>query len=236
LKIKRISLLLFILMFIFILLTAFFLLKDMFIVTNINVERNFDLDNKKLIEFLGITEKKYIWQYDVSDMENKLSKDVNLLNYSITKKYPDSLLIKLEIRIPLASIKGKDGNLFFIDMDGMVFSRYKINYRIPMIVYNKEISYGKEDEINIKDTLDSLNLAKENEKSTYYSISEIEIIKENSNLSDFIVIFGKNNNRIYLKNYINVDLLKKGLICSIYLNENEISDRNVFYSGSGFVY
>ena len=210
--------------------------KDIFIVKNVNIEKNFNIDNKKLLEYLGITRDKFIWSYNTSEMENKLSKDINLSYYKVTANYPDSIIIKLYIREPVANISGYNGKVYFIDDKGAVFSKYDINYHIPLIIFNKNISLGHNTQNGIIEVVNNLRVLKNGNKGLYDSISQIEIKLKNDGLCDFVVNYKTINNRIYLKNSINVDLLKRGLVCALYLAENGLSGRDVQYSGAGFVF
>jgi hypothetical protein len=219
-----------------ILAAAVFFAKDAFIVKNVNIEKNFPVNNRKLLEYLGINRNRFIWNYDIGEMETKLSKDKNLAYYKIEKKYPDSIEITLHVRTPLANISGTNGLVFFIDSEGAIFNKYDINYHIPLIIFNKNINLSFNSHNGIADVLNNLNNLKENEKKLYDSITQIEIYEKNDGLSDFIVNYRTINNRIYLKNSINVDLLKKGLVCALYLTECGLNDRDIEYSGAGFVF
>ena len=130
----------------------------------------------------------------------------------------------------------EDGDVFFIDEKGAVFNKYAINHHVPLIILNKNINLGISKEYGVESVIGNLNRLKSYDRSLYDSISQVQIFVKKDGLCDFIINYRTINNDIYLKNSINVDLLKRGLVCALYLAENGQSNRHILYSGAGFVF
>lgn len=210
--------------------------KEIFIVKNIVIDKDFTLNNEKFIKYLDIQPNKYIWAYDLNDMRIKLSKQIFLDDYDIKKRYPDTLVIFLRIRKPIAKVL-TDGRIMFIDKNGVIFTEVEDGSNLPLLNFNieKELSYGKILEKKYTKIIDILLDLKNKNSNIYKNIESIDIVENNDNLKYYVQYRGINEN-IYLKNFINVDLLKRGFVLSLYLKENNIERKNPYYAGLGFVY
>jgi cell division septal protein FtsQ len=218
-------------------ISVLFIVNTFFRVRYIEVEKNFDINKEKLFEYLDIKKDKLIFNYDTKLMEEKLSRHYYLSFYKVTKIYPDKLKIEVKMKAPVAKIAGKNGIIFFIDERGIVFQKYGIPFDTPLIIYNStEIKDGMRLNQNIKNVFEVIIYLKDKNRNVYDGISSIEICEKSNDLCDYIVNYRTNNNNFYLKNVINVDLLKEGLVCSLFLSEHSITNKSLNYTGSGFAY
>ncbi len=210
--------------------------KEFFIVKNIVIDKDFNVNNEKFIHYLGIQANRYIWEYNVREMEGKLAKQVYLENFYIKKQYPDTLFIFLRIRKPIARLL-IDKEVMFIDKNGFVFKESEESKDLPLLTYHiKEyLNYGTIVPSKYSKIIDILLDLKKKNSNIYKNIEEVNIIEESSNIKYFVKYRGINNN-IYLKNFINVDLLKKGFVFSLYLQEVNIEVNRPYFAGLGFVY
>jgi hypothetical protein len=222
---------------ILIIISSFFFINYFFKVKTIEVKKNFDISDDKLFKYLNMMPHGLIFSYDSKKLEEKLSKIYFISYYKIIKKYPDKLIIEVRIRNPLAKLSGTDGNVFFIDEKGVIFQKYNTDFDEPLIIYeNAKVRAGMRANDNLQNIIGILDNLKKESLTIYNGISQIEIYENNNRYCDYIVNYRTNNNRFYLKNDINVDLLKKGFICALYLGEEGIEGRNITYTGAGFAF
>lgn len=230
----------YILLFVFFMIIISFIFfiygKKIFIVRNIVIDKDFNVNNEKFIKYLGIEPNKYIWQYDIVMMGKKLARQLYLYDFFIKKRYPDTLVIFLRIRKPIARVL-VDNRIMFIDKKGMIFNEAEDNQDLPLLIYNikEDLDYGiilSSKYIKIIEILVDL---KDKNSNIYKNISEISIVEEKKSIKYFVKYKGINSN-LYLKNFINVDLLKRGFVFFLYLKENNIESNNTYFAGLGFVY
>ncbi|OHD11421.1 MAG: hypothetical protein A2Z98_08570 [Spirochaetes bacterium GWB1_27_13] len=234
---KIILFLIIILTSLFIFFICFFMFTN-FTVKKVEIDRDFFLDDKKFYKYLNIKENSLIWDFDKKKIEEKLAKQSYLSFYKVIKKYPNTIRILLRLKKPIAKIVVQKGDVYFIDDKCSIFRKHKINYSIPLICYINEekvtLNYKAND--YIKKVIDSLVLLKNKNKNVYDGISQIDIIEHSNKNLEYIVNYRTINAKIYLKNYINVDLLERGLICALYIEENNLDVENVVYTGNGFIF
>ncbi len=214
-----------------------------FTVKNIVVEKNFNVDDYDIVDYLNIEENTLIWSYDTSLLENRLSQLDYFYKYSITKKYPDTLIIEIKVRTPIATISDENGNISFIDTNNVIFQRYSVDTLLPLIVYNGENLFEAANESkdtrvvndlvkNVVKILSNLNVIN---KDIFDNISQIEVIESGDELL-YSLSFRGVRGRVYLQNYINLNLIADAFISSLFLSESGVDNRNVYYTGTGFVY
>jgi len=208
-----------------------------FRVKKVEIEKNFEINKAKVLEYLEIKPDKLIFFYNTEKMEEKLSKHTYLSYFKITKIFPDKIKIELRIKDPVLKIIGKEGNIFYIDDKEYIYQRFGIPFNIPLLIYNNaKIQQGMKLNDNLRNILANLNNLRKKSKNIYDGINQIEIIEKSEFICEYVVNYRTNNNKFYLKNILNVDLLKEGFVSSLYLNETGITDRNLYYNGNGFVY
>ncbi|HOJ63353.1 MAG TPA: FtsQ-type POTRA domain-containing protein [Spirochaetota bacterium] len=213
-----------------------FVAKDFFIVKNIVIDKDFSLNNEKFIRYLDIQPDKYVWEYNISDMENRLARQAFLDQYKVNIRYPDTLVIFLRIRKPVAKLI-INNKIMFIDKNCVIFSESEDSDNLPLLNFDikQNLDYGKILEKKYSKIIDILLDLKNKNSNIYRNIESIDISEKKPNLIYFVKYYGNNEN-IYLKNFINVDLLKKGFVLSLYLKENDIKSSTPYYAGLGFVY
>lgn len=225
-------------LFFVIILILLFLGKSIFLVKNIEINKDFDIDKKKLLNVMGIYPLRSILEYNINDMENELSKYAYLKEYNVSKKYPNTLLIKMKIRKPLAKVVGMKGNIFYIDEQGVIFKEVDNNFlNYPVLLFNihDNIKYGVKIIGKYKDIIDELSFLQGKYPELFESISQIEIIDNKMNNVDYILYFKTMKQKIYLKNKIDVDSIIKALSCVLLLNNKEYASDMIMYTGNGFL-
>ena len=216
-----------------------------FTVKNIIVKNNFDIDGNHIVKYLNIEENRLIWSYDTALLEETLLSLDYFHKYSIEKKYPDTLIIEIEVRDPIATIIDDSGVVSFIDTNNVIFQKYNIDTLLPLIVYNGDSLFETEfigDTKRAKTTNDLLknvvrilsNLSISN-RDIFNNISQIELLEKKDELL-YSIYFRNNGNRVYFKDYISYNLIVDSFISSLFLLESGINRSNIYYTGSGFVY
>ncbi len=236
-KNKIIILSILILLFI-IILVFLFLGKSIFLVKNIEINKNFDIDKDKLLSILKIYPLRSIWEYNINDMEKELSKYAYLKEYKVSKEYPDTLVLKMKMRIPLAKVVGNKGSIYYIDEQGVIFKEVDNNFlNYPVLIFNihDNIKYGVKIIGKYKAIIDELAFLKSRYSDLFNSISQIEVIDNKMNNVDYILYFKTMKQKIYLKNKIDVDSIIKALSCVLFLNNKDYASDLIMYTGNGFL-
>ena len=173
---------------------------------------------------------------DVEEMNNELSKHVYLNEYKINKKYPSTLVITMKIRKPVANVVGQKGNIYYIDKEGVIFMESN-NSNTPLLIYDirDNIKYGVEIKGKYKEIIDQLVYLKTNYLDLYNSISQIEIFNNQLNILDYILYFRTMNQKIYLKNQIDVDSINRALSCVLFIKEKYSYAEKLLFTGNGFI-
>ena len=226
-----------ILIFIFVIILFFFFLgRSIFLVKHIEIKKDFNLNKNKLLKSLKIYPLRSIWQYSIKEMDNELSKHVYLKEYKIRKRYPDTLVIKMKIRKPIAKIVGEKGNIYYIDEQGIVFSGAQDNNN-PLLLFDihEKIRNGIEIKGKYKEIIDQLFYLKTDHFDLYNSISQIEINNNKFNRLEYILYFKTMNQKIYLKNKIDVDSINKALSCDLFVKNRYNASEKLLFTGNGFI-
>jgi|GEM_PF-1582787 len=233
----KVFFIIFIFISIFLIFLFFTLGNSFFKVKSVEIYKDFVIDNNKIIRYLNIYPAKPIWKYNIRKMNEKLSILYYLKEFEIKKKYPNTLIIKLIVRQPIARIVGKEGKIFLLDINRVIFQEVNNkNNDLPLILINSSDFFKNGIIIDIKysDLLNVLYKLKKDNIKIYNSISQISCEVTNSNLN-YSLMFRTFNQRIHLKNSINVDSIKKGLSCILYLSEKGYFDVDLIYNKNGFV-
>ena len=232
----------FILIIFFSILTAiaavFFVGKYIVTLKYVKFEADFDLDKKKLLQYLEIESDKGVLNYNVDSMKEKLSKLLYLKSYDVYLRNPNTLVINLQIRRPVAKVVGENNNLYFIDETGFVYREVQNDYeKTPTLIFS-----GGADKIKIgviisgkyKNLLYELTLLKSNYSDIYDSISQFEVFGDAKDDVIYKIYFKTINHCIYLKNIINVDCISKGLAGAMYFDKINRNDKKLFYTKNAF--
>jgi cell division septal protein FtsQ len=224
---------------------------NIFTVKNVIVESNFNVDENDIVRYLDIEveENRLIWSYDTNLLEKKLFELDYFYKYSIVKKYPDTIIIEINVRVPIATIIDGEGVVSFIDTNNVIFKMYSVDTLLPLIVYNgdslfenkfieneftsntKEINVTNDLLKNIVRILSNLNISN---RKVFDNISQIEISEKRNELI-YSISFRNRENNIYFKDYIKYNLIIDSFISLLFLSESGINN-NIYYTGNGFVY
>ncbi len=238
-KFKKIYLILivffiFIIMFFLILLFSY---NSIFTLKNIEISKDFDFNNEKIINFLELYPLKLIWTYDKNILFGRLSKLYYLENYKIDIIYPNTIRLELKIRKPVSRIVGSNGKILVIDKFGVIFRLADENDNIPVLIYKKRnnINLGIKFKDKYLNLLEVLNNIKDNYEDIYSSISQIDIFNDDF-VFDYSISYKTLQQRLYLKNQINVDSLRRGLACVLILEKRGLNTDILRASDNMFIY
>ena len=70
----------------------------------------------------------------------------------------------------------------------------------------------------------------------YQSVSQVDVAEYGKIDVHYIISYSGINKKTYLKNQINVDLVREGLVTALFLQGTDSQVNTAFYSGIGFVY
>lgn len=193
---------------------------------------DFNLDEKLLLEHLKIRYGFPLLLYNVKNIENKILKFSFFEKATVRKKLPNSLIIKIKMKEPVAYIYGKDNNIFLLDKEGFVYKNaFKNFFDLPLILSERKDLITTSITLKgvYKNVITTLAFLRDKKKDIFASISQIEI-RESKN--DYILYYKRSKTGIYLKNSINVDAIIKGLAAIKVLEDDT---KMLYFVESGFL-
>jgi cell division protein FtsQ len=135
-------------------------LKD---INNINIS-GFNIKNKStLFEKIENLNLKNIFLIRKKDLINEIESNSLVENYSVFKKYPSSLDIKIEKTKFLAKIN-KNGQIFYIGSNGKFVKNDFLNNQLPFIFGNPKVI----EFFNIKEIIDKSKISYSEIKNLYF--------------------------------------------------------------------
>jgi hypothetical protein len=237
LKIKTGIIVIFLILFITTVIVLIFSGNKIFTLKYIDIKKDFDLNEEKLIEYLGLYPVKPLWAYNINEIKERLSKQFYLSGYEVNVKYPNSMTIKLYIKKPFFKIAAGSGKIYVTDQEGFIFREYENkDDNIPLVLFkqNSKIKSGIKIGGIYQNMIDELNDLKNNNIQVFDSISQIEVLNNKKYGLDYIVKFKTYDAEVYLKNKIDVDSIIRGLACVLFVNKKEYSYNRLYYSENGF--
>lgn len=210
---------------------------NVFKVTKIEVTKNFDIDNNKLVKYLGIKLNKFIFSYNLNDVGNRIERLPNIREFSIKRRLPDTLIIEVYRIIPVARII-YNSEILYVDQSGKVLEKLNIKDDIPLIIADRKFDSNEtiENDEMINNVIDILWKLKNENKKIYNSILKITIREKNKPYPEYYVNYSMIDSNIYLKKLINVDLLREGYAVSLYIKENNYSPDKIRYNTVGYAF
>jgi cell division septal protein FtsQ len=210
--------------------------KSIFLIKHVVVNKDFNLDDSEIIDYLKIYPLRSIFSYDKYSLENNLMNLGFIEKAEVKKILPDTLSIKLKHRVPVAMINCADGNLFSIDKNGIIYNDIVKSKYLVVITFDKQekLNPGMILKEKYKKICSVLNEIKNSDQNLYSSISQIDVLTRDD-LLEYFVRFNAKSTIIYLKNQINVDFIRKGLLSVLYLKD-KADGRVLILTDQGFAY
>lgn len=184
-----------------------FIESDFFIVKNIQIEGNYNLVKDDIVKKLDNIKGDSLFYINASRLEGIIEDDIRVESAKISRKFPDTIKIKIEERKPIAIVYS-NGNYFYVDEGLNLFALYKEikDTGVPII------NIPKEDEIEeFKSMLKTLR-----DTQFYNTISEIY---KGDKMYILTLLDGTN---IYIDK--NVSLKKYNIAYKIYVDESVNKD------------
>ncbi len=184
-----------------------FIESDFFIVKNIQIEGNYNLVKDDIVKKLDNIKGDSLFYINASRLEGIIEDDIRVESAKISRKFPDTIKIKIEERKPIAIVYS-NGNYFYVDEGLNLFALYKEikDTGVPII------NIPKEDEIEeFKSMLKTLR-----DTQFYNTISEIY---KGDKMYILTLLDGTN---VYIDK--NVSLKKYNIAYKIYVDESVNKD------------
>ncbi|WP_073507618.1 cell division protein FtsQ/DivIB [Streptobacillus notomytis] len=131
-----------------------FIESDFFLVKNVNVEGNIYLVKEDIASKFDNLKGQSLFLLDLSEMRNKIEEDVRIDRIDISRRFPDTININVNERIPIGIIS-KNHKYYYIDKNLNIFAYYKEikDNNLPIIEIKEEkIDDLKELLLNILNT------------------------------------------------------------------------------------
>ena len=158
-------------------------------INNINIT-GLGIENKLiLLKDIEIFNLNNIFLINKIDLKDEIESNTLVENYSIFKRYPSSLDIKIEKTKFLSKIN-KNGQIFYIGSNGKFIKNNSLNNQLPFIFGNPEVN----EFFNIKEIIDKSKISYSEIKNLYFFPSKrwdlelrdntiIKLPNENTNLA-----------------------------------------------------
>jgi len=168
-----------------------------FQIKNINITGLADIENEILLSNLRYIFLKNILLINKNEISEVIEKNTLVQNYTILKKYPSTLNVRIEKTKFLAKINKKD-KIFYIGSNGKLIKN-NTKYELPFVFGNPDIN----EFLRLKKIVDNSKLNYKEIKNLYYFQSKRWDIELHNNL---IIKLPKKN----LGNYLDIafDILK----------------------------
>ena len=184
-----------------------FIESDFFIVKNIQIEGNYNLVKDDIVKKLDNIKGDSLFYINASRLEGIIEDDIRVESAKISRKFPDTIKIKIEERKPIAIVYS-NGNYFYVDEGLNLFALYKEIKDTGVRIIN----IPKEDEIEeFKSMLKTLR-----DTQFYNTISEIY---KGDKMYILTLLDGTN---VYIDK--NVSLKKYNIAYKIYVDESVNKD------------
>ena len=207
------------LMVLFLLITGFlFLNSSFFNVSSIVIQGNKYMSNEEIYAVAKIPENSNIFRLGITEVKERLSRDLRIAQVEISRKFPNTIVVTINERKPLAYVASSYG---FVELDkqGIVLAAYKNlkKVRVPMITGVRLENGYIADQVQNQSIINILSFLAYFDEETLNQLSEINI-----NAGQ---IFAYTNNSIQIRIGSAERLLEKAKLTQDMLKE--IHDRNL---------
>lgn len=208
------------------------------VVSKIELNKDFNVDTEKLYDFLDIEDGKFIWEYSSAKLNDKLATQTYLDEYNVKIKFPNTISIYMRIRVPVARIVMPDSTVAYADKNGLVFKESNYSGHLPLIIISKKSTIFTDKKLSAMPMklVNVLTELKNRYPDIYNSVSQVDVAEYGKIDIHYIISYSGINKKTYLKNQINVDLIREGLVTALFLQGTDSQVNTAFYSGIGFVY
>ena len=208
------------------------------VVSKIELNKDFNVDTERLYDFLDIEDGKFIWEYSAAKLNDKLATQTYLDEYNVKIKFPNTISIYMRIRVPIARIVMPDSTVAYADKNGLVFKESNYSGHLPLIIISKKSTILTDKKLNPMplNLVNVLTELKSRYPDIYNSVSQVDVAEYGKVDVHYNISYSGINKKTYLKNQINVDLVREGLVTALFLQGTDSPVNTAFYSGIGFVY
>lgn len=208
------------------------------VVSRIELNKDFNVDTEKLYDFLDIEDGKFIWEYSEAKLNDKLATQTYLDDCNVKIKFPNTIYIYMRIRVPIARVVMPDSSVLYTDKNGLVFKESNYSGHLPLLIINKKSDMLTDKKLNAMPMklVNILAELKTRYPDIYGSVTQIDAAEYGRFDIHYIISYSGINKKTYLKNQINVDLIREGLVAALFLEGTSSPVNTAYYSGIGFVY
>jgi cell division protein FtsQ len=166
-----------VLMLLVLLIAGFlFLNSSFFTVTSIVAQGNKYMSSDEIYAVASLPQHSNIFRLNVGDVKERLSRDLRVAQVSVSRQFPNTIVINITERKPLAYIASSYG---FVELDkqGVVLAAYKNikKIRVPMITGVRLDAAYVSDQINNQAVLYVLSYLANLDEETLDQLSEINV-------------------------------------------------------------
>ena len=174
-KVKiRINRLITLLLFVFMVCfgSIVFLKSDFFSLRNIEIENNNILTKSDIKQLSKIKSGKNIFMYDLKKIESNIKQSAYIEDVSVKRKFPKSLIIRIEEKKILCVLKDKNKNYYYLDknlncIDKIKEESIKNNYLIVEMDFENQ-----NDKKYLTTLIDNINEQGLNNRINYINFTE----------------------------------------------------------------
>ncbi len=111
-------------------------------IKNIKVEDNFIIEDKQIIQRLRFLLQENLFFLNYQEIKNSLKNETFIDSFSIKKIYPDTLILTIKEKIPIAILQKKREKFYISDKgDLLEFKDIKIYKDLPTVLGNRKEFY-----------------------------------------------------------------------------------------------
>ncbi len=207
---------------------------NIFKLKKVEIEKNFDMDNRKITKYLNLEIGQFLFSYNIKNMEEKLEILPSIRDFSVKLELPDTIKISIFKIMPIAMSIDSNDTIYYLDQSGKALKDLVIKTKVPLIITDNKRESEKNN--NLQHVIKVLAELKKTNTNIYEKIEKIEIKETNRPLCDYFVNYWTIEQVFYLKNILNVDLLREGFLVSLYIDENNFNPKRITYNSFGFIF
>lgn len=97
--------------------------SDLFAIETVKVSGNDRLSDESVRETASIPEGETLLRLSTAEVEERIKRDPWVFDVTVSRRFPDTVIIDVEERVPVAMLDVGDSSFFFLDAYGYVLAR-----------------------------------------------------------------------------------------------------------------
>ena len=116
---------------------------NIFKLKKVEIEKNFDMDNRKITKYLNLEIGQFLFSYNIKNMEEKLEILPSIRDFSVKLELPDTIKISIFKIMPIAMSIDSNDTIYYLDQSGKALKDLVIKTKVPLIITDNKRNQKK---------------------------------------------------------------------------------------------